>query len=92
MLNIGVALLPRYEAVFTLLLQCHCLINYIHNDSDYRPSQLGSQSGQLFGLYIGAVLGGADIPPMRLNLKPICFTLSQMGIHKTFYLSYFFSI
>lgn len=90
MLNIGVVLLPTYEAVFALLLRCHYLINYIHNDSGYRPSQLGSQLGQLFGLYIGAVLGGADIPPLRLPFKPIRFTLRQMGIHKTHYLSYFF--
>lgn len=71
-LNTGVALLARYEAVFTRLLRCHYLINHVYNDRDYRTSQLGSHPGQLLGLCVGAGPGHAVVPPNGFGLSFSC--------------------
>jgi len=68
-LNMGVALLVRYKAVFTLLLRCHYLINHVYNDRDYRTSWLGSHLGQLLGLCVGAGPGYAIVPPKGFKLS-----------------------
>lgn len=97
-LNMGVALLARYEAVFALLLHYHYLINHVCNDRDYRTSQLASHLGQLLGLCVGAGPGHAIVPPKGFRLsfsfpkKVLFFSLSQMGIYKTYYLQFFFWI